>query len=161
VDDKTKKYLIIAGAIVIAVAAFTYGALTPTQQTPPQPSATPPVATTPKSTPPKPTRQQLQQKLTDEMSVISGVLTAAYPKITTDYIISKGQLFDEGEWYGTTLSYRGSDTLNRDTLRVLMQKKNGVWILRTTPPQILLSTQKFPDVPREILQTVNQPVSLP
>lgn len=162
-DTNTKKYLIVAAAIIVAVASFTYGALTAPQQNTPQPTAS--ATVTPKSTPSpkqtKPTRQQLEQKLTVELPVITSVLTHAYPKIATDYTMSKGQLFDEGEWYGTTLNYRGNDTLNRDTLRVLMQKKNGVWMIRTTPPQILLSTEQFPDVPREVLQTINQPVSLP
>ena len=132
-DPRRRRWLTgITGALVLAIASFTYGALTAPQQNTPPPAA----SAVPKSTPaPKPTKQQLEQKLTYELPVIKTVLTEAYPKIATDYTMSNGQLFDEGQWYGTTLSYHGSDTLNRDTLRVLMQKKNGVWVIRTAPPR--------------------------
>lgn len=158
-NDQQKKYLIIIGAILIAVGSFTYGALTAPHATKPQPTTS--TTMKPKAPTPKPTKEQLEQSLTNELPVITGVLTAAYPKITTDYIINKGQLFDDGQWFGVTLSYRGSDTLNRDTLRVLMQKKGGVWVLRTAPPQPLLSAKQLPDVPRDILKAINQPISLP
>jgi hypothetical protein len=71
------------------------------------------------------------------------------------------QLLGDGRWFGATLTYKGSDTANRDTLRVLLEKKDNLWTLRTTPPEPLLSTKKYPDVPKSVLQTINKPVSLP
>lgn len=144
-------FLSIIAALFIAGGALAYGAATPTA-----PQASP-------SSTPQPTlsKSQLEKRLESERSTIIGVLTAAYPKIEGDYTISKGQLFDKGQWYGTTLMYQGKDTLNRDTLRVLLQKKNGIWELRTAPPTIILSAVEYPDVPKSVLETINKPVSLP
>lgn len=104
---------------------------------------------------------ELAKKLTTEQPTITAVLSAAYPKSATDYTMSSAKLYDKGQWFGAILTYKGSDSMNRDTLRVLMQKKNGVWILRTTPPELLLSAKKYPDIPKSILQSINKPVSLP
>lgn len=152
-----KLFLSILAAIFIAGGAFAYGALTAPQNQPtPASTATPtPSAST------KPTASKLKEKLQSELPTIMSVMTAAYPKITTDYTVNTGQLFDEGQWFGTTLTYRGTDSDNRDTLRVLLQKKNGVWVLRTTPPRLILSAKEFPDVPKSILKTINKPISLP
>lgn len=151
-SEKTKKTLIIIASIIIGVGAFTYGALTA------NPQETPASATTPT---PKPAKIDLNKLLDSERATIIGVLTAAYPNIEKNYTVADGKLYEKGEWYGTTLTYHGKDTLNRDTLRILMQKKHGVWVLRTTPPQILLSTVEFTDVPKSVLDSINQPVSLP
>jgi len=151
-SERMKTTLIVIAAVIIGTGAFTYGALTA-----PRPAKSAPVA----STTPQPVKVDLDQLLQTEQPTILGVLTTAYPKISTDYTIDQGKLFDQGEWYGTTLTYRGSDTMNRDTLRVLLQKKQGVWVLRTTPPEPLLSKVEFPEVPKTILDTINKPVSLP
>jgi hypothetical protein len=149
-NKNVKITLITIGAIIVAAGAIAYGALTAPQ--PPKPV----VAQTPSLT-----KTQLDQELQAELPTITSVITGVYPKVASDYTINKGQLFDKGEWYGTTLSYHGSDTLNRDTLRVLLQKKQNVWIMRTTPPVPLLSAELLPDVPKSVLKTINQPVSLP
>ena len=158
-----KTFLIIISVIFVAGASIAYGALTaPQKQSPAVVSSSP--STTPSTSPgtsPKPTSDQLEKMRDTELPTIKSVLTASYPLIATDYTINKGSLFDEGQWYGTTLTYHGKDTMNRDTLRVLMQKKDGIWILLTKPPVLLLSTEAFPNVPKKILQAINQPISLP
>lgn len=150
--NQNTKILLIIAAIIVGVGAFTYGALTAPQaaQQPPSPSSTP----TQK-------KVDLGEQLKKEQKTILGVLTAKYPKIKTEYVINQGKLYDQGQWYGTTLTYRGKDTMNRDTLRVLMQKKDGIWVVRTTPPAPLLSTIEYPDVPKSVLHAINEPISLP
>ena len=149
--------LIVFLSIIVGIGAIAYGAATAPKR---QPVATTPTATkTPTTTPAAKT--DLKAQLQAEQPTITGVILAAYPKIATDYIINPGQLFEEGQWYGTTLTYKGGDTMSRDTLRILMQKKQGVWSLRTTPPEPLLSAKKYPDVPKKILQTINKAISLP
>lgn len=151
-NERTKITLITIVAVMIGIAAFAYGALT----------ATP--ARTDKSPSPTPTsvkKVDLDAQLKSERKTIIGVLTAAYPRIKTDYAIANGKLYEQGQWYGTTLTYHGKDTMNRDTLRVLMEKQHGVWTLLTKPPEPLLSANEFPDVPKSVLQAINQPVSLP
>lgn len=153
-NKNMKVILITVTAIIVGAAAFTYGALTaPNRQsamtTAQQPKQTPDV------------KIDLKKQLEQERTSIIAVLVAAYPKVKTDYAVAQGKLYDKGQWFGTTLTYKGKDDANRDTLRVLMEKKDGKWTLRTTPPQPLLSTVEYPDVPRSILTTINEPVSLP
>ena len=156
-NQNLKIFLIIVACIIIAIASLAYGAMTAPgrhseEKTKPSP--------TPTKTAPL-TKTQLEAKLVEDLPAITAVLTTKYPLIATDYNIEAGKLFDQGQWFGTTLSYKGIDTDNRDTLRVLMQKKDGAWILRTNPPRPLLSQKDFPDVPKDILKKINQPVSLP
>lgn len=149
-NSRMQTPLIVLIAIIIAVGSFAYGALTaPHPQT--KKSSTP--TTAPKI--------QLTQQLATEKLSINGILLGAYPKVSTDYTIVNEQLFDQGQWYGAVLTYKGSDSANRDSLRVLMQKKEGIWIVRTTPPQPILAAQSYPDVPKSILQSINKPIALP
>lgn len=147
--NKPLKIVLIALAFILIVSvSLTYSAvITPDKSVPSQQ--------------PKNTEKQLQEKLVGEIQTITTVLSTIYPKITTDYTLGNTKLYGEGQWFGTTLTYKGIDANNRDTLRVLMQKKDGVWIVRTTPPEPLLSAKKYPDVPRDILIAINKPVSLP
>ena len=157
-NKQLKVMLIVFLSVVVGVGAIAYGAATapkkqsvqsPTQSLAPTPTATPAA------------KIDLKAQLETEQSTITGVILATYPKIATDYTINPGQLFEEGQWYGATLTYKGSDTMNRDTLRILMQKKEGVWLLRTTPPEPLLSAKNYPDVPKKVLQAINKAISLP
>lgn len=150
-NPQLKTFLIIIAVIFVAGASLAYGALTaPTQQ------KTATVSQTPKTE-----KTDLKALMESEFPTINGVLLAAYPKVGTDYIIGNKQLLGDGRWFGATLTYKGSDTANRDTLRVLLEKKDNLWVLRTNPPEPLLSTKKYPDVPKTVLQTINKPVSLP
>jgi hypothetical protein len=104
---------------------------------------------------------ELETLLEKELPVISVVLGAQYPTISQLYIIDRGKLYESGQWYATTLTYNGTDQDNRDTLRVIMQKKDGVWIVRTTPPKPILDQPSYPDVPKSIIQDINKPTTLP
>jgi hypothetical protein len=151
-SDNLKVALIVIAVIVIGGGAFTYGALTA-----PKKATIPTVSIKPSPT----VKVSLNKQLETEQPIIQTILTTKYPKITTDYAINQGKLYGDGNWYGTTLTYKGTDNDNRDTLRVLFQKQKGAWIIRTTPPQPLLSTVEYPDVPKSILQAINKPISLP
>lgn len=105
--------------------------------------------------------QQLATLLPAETLAINQAISLALPRLTDAYVISTGKLYAEGQWYGTTLMYKGSDEANRDTLRLLLQKKDGAWVVRTLPPQPLLNKHDLPDVPKNILQDINQPAPLP
>lgn len=157
-----KTYLIIVASIVVGGAAFSYGAMTaPKKNQPPTQVITQKTESPEPSKSPTPKKLSPEEKMQIELPKIEKILVEKYPKIATDYTINKGQLFEDGKWFGTTLTYKGTDIDNRDTLRVLMEKKDGDWILRTTPPQPILSVKEFPDVPKSILQIINKPISLP
>lgn len=149
--------ILALSAIGILAIVAVVGVLVSAPQ--PAPAPTQPIVTNNEA--PKPTEEELETKLAAELEAIAEALTGAYPDAANLYIINKGNLYDRGQWYGTTLTYRGTDTDNRDTLRVLMEKKDSKWTVRTTPPQPLLSTASYPDVPKAILQNINQPAELP
>ncbi|OGL22519.1 hypothetical protein A2707_04310 [Candidatus Saccharibacteria bacterium RIFCSPHIGHO2_01_FULL_45_15] len=107
------------------------------------------------------TAAELSTLLEVELPAITSVFTQTFPAASELYTIDQGRLYKQGQWYGTTLTYKGSDEANRDTLRVLMQKKDGAWIVRTNPPQLLLSTKDLGDVPVDVIQSLNQPAPLP
>lgn len=159
-----KTYLIVILSIIIGGSAFTYGALTAPKKDQVRQQVAVSQTPTPSSTPEPskiPKKLDLNEQLALEESTILAVLIEKYPKVLTEYTVNKGQLFDKGQWYGTTLTYKGSDIDNRDTLRVLMHKKDDTWILKTTPPRPILSIKDFPDAPKTILQIINKPISLP
>lgn len=150
-NKNIQNLLVILGTIIIGGGAFLYGALTaPQGDSQPMQSSTP----TPSIAPVKKTFEQ-------ERETILAALATKYPDLTKDYTISKGKFYKENTLYGTTLTYKGSDTMNRDTLRLLMQKKDGIWTLRTNPPEPLLSKQSYSDIPVEVLRDINKAVSLP
>jgi len=160
-NKNLKIFLGIIAAIFIAGASLAYGALTAPRTATPSTVQSPPVAETTQTPTPQPTKATPEEQQQRELPAIHAVLAAAYPKSVTDYTLGGGKLYSDSKWFGGYLSYRGTDSMNRDTLRVLFQKKDGVWSLRTTPPQIMLSTQDFPDVPMAVLQSINKAVSLP
>ena len=161
-NNNFKIYLIVIASIFVGGLAFTYGAMTAPKK---EPTGSVQQASKQKVESPKPSEKRKEltpdEQLAAEQAAIDAVLIEKYPKIATDYVINKGQLFEKGKWYGTTLTYKGSDIDNRDTLRVLMEKKDDTWTLLTTPPRPILSAKEFPDIPKSILQTINKPISLP
>lgn len=153
-----QKITIVVFSFIVAIMAFTYGALTApgTNQADNRVQVT-----TPPEAKPDLSDAELSKLLQSEEPAILTVINQKYPNLAAQYSVNKGRLYGDGTWYGTTLNYQGQDTMNRDTLRVLVQKVSGAWIVRTTPPEIILSKAKYPDVPIEILKTINLPISLP
>lgn len=88
----------------------------------------------------------------------TAILTSSYPKINL-YTIDRGEMFERGKWYATTLTYKkiSSNTdnqMNSDTLRVLFEKKDDKWVL-VAKPNILLTTFNSPDVEVDALKKAN------
>lgn len=97
----------------------------------------------------------LAGELVKELDSITAAIQSSNSGIASLYRINNGKLYHHGEWFGTTLSYGGSDSLSRDTLRVVAKKEDGAWKVLTNPPQIMLSTKQFPSIPLSILSKVN------
>lgn len=108
-----------------------------------------------------PSATELAEKLPDEQPAITLALTETYPTLLTSYTINTGKLYHDGSWYGTTLTYYGTDENNRDTLRVLMRKKNDKWEVLSKPPRIILRAADYPDAPKSVVQDINRPAPLP
>jgi hypothetical protein len=99
-------------------------------------------------------KEKLAQIIEEEGPAIFSTLSSKYPNINL-YSVQNGKLYRNGEWYGTTLKYQGVDQYNSDTLRVVLHKENGAWVLKSVPPDIILSKFNHPDVPQDILSDVN------
>lgn len=98
--------------------------------------------------------EKLSTLLNEQLETIKSVLNEKY-KNMTQYVVAKGMLYKKGEWYGTTLQYNGSDEFNYDSLRLVMNKRDGTWVVITDPPSISLSAQSYPTVPIDVLRDVN------
>ena len=96
----------------------------------------------------------LRTQLKAELPTILSVLRNTLPALAS-YQVQEGQLYSRGEWYGTTLVYKGNDIFNSDTLRLVMHQVDGKWLLVTGQPNIGLSKFDYPDVPKAILSSVN------
>lgn len=99
-------------------------------------------------------QSRLSSMLDAEFGAIKTALTQKYKNLSL-YEVQKGKLYQQGEWYGTKLTYKGTDVFNSDTLRVVLHKVNGNWVVATDPPNISLSSILYPDVPIEVLKDVN------
>ena len=97
---------------------------------------------------------RLDELLNIELQRIQNVIKKTYPTVDDLYVISDGKLFHFGDWYGTTLVYRGEYSQNSDALRIILHKKGGVWVI-ATQPDILLTTTAYPSVPFDILSRTN------
>lgn len=153
---QTKNTIILA-IVTISIIAVAIVAGVITQQ-PAQPTTPQPVKQQEK---PLPTKSELESTLLKEQPAIDLAITSAYPQLASLYVVEPGKLYHDGTWYGTTLTYIGSDEMNRDTLRLLMHKKDGTWKVRSMPPSIVLRAADYPDAPKSIIQDLNTPAPLP
>lgn len=151
-SNKTTLLLSICVIIIFAVIGVGFGISTLQEQ----PKKEPVVATEASL----PSKETLRAQLASEQPLIDAALTTAFPNITALYTVERGALYHRGEWYGAILQYKGSDSLNRDTLRIVLQKKASHWQLRTSPPQPLVNKHDLPDAPLEMLDDINRPAPL-
>lgn len=98
------------------------------------------------------TEQELKSMLVSEQALINQTFNSKYSNAAAGYTVQNGQLFRRGEWFGAVLVPAGA---TQDTLRFVMQKRDGKWAIATDPPEIILSSPVYPDIPKEILQAVN------
>ena len=103
----------------------------------------------------------LARLLEREQTAIHHAINQQYPQLHNLYTITHGQLYKDGSIYGATLSYHGPDSDQRDSLRILLTKRNGQWQVRTVPPQPLLSAPLLRDIPADAITAINrsQPIS--
>lgn len=100
------------------------------------------------------TSAYLESLLETEQASITTALYESNPKIEQLYTLNAGTLYKKGEWFGTTLSYKGTETLSRDTLRTILHKKDGVWVV-VAKPAITLPIPSYKDIPASVVKAVN------
>lgn len=153
---KNKTTLVLLGCVILIFAVIGIGFIfsqpkNPTPLPQKQPVTTKEIL---------PSTAQLATKLLEEKPVISVALSTAFPTLEQNYSIEREALYHKGEWYGAILQYKGADTNNRDTLRIVMHKKDSSWTLRTKQPYLLVNKIDIPDAPVEMLDAINKPAPL-
>lgn len=100
------------------------------------------------------TASYLASQLAAQKSTIEKVITAKYPQIPNLYNFSSEALYEKGEWYAAALVYKGSDSLSRDTLRIIAHKVGGSWQV-ASKPQIVISSIDNPGIPMDVINAIN------
>lgn len=76
--------------------------------------------------------------------------------------IDRGKLYGNGEWYGTTIIENQTAEQQRlnysDVYRAVLNKRAGKWFFVGEKPELILSKEKYKDVPIEILIDINKMV---
>lgn len=100
-------------------------------------------------------QDKLSRFLSGQESIIHNVIKSKYSDNIHSYELQTGKLYHFGDWYGTTLKYIGDDYSNSDTLRIVLNKVGGNWVVKTDPPSVSLSKYDFPKIPIDVLVDVN------
>lgn len=91
--------------------------------------------------------------LVNEKDDILNNLNNTYSKIIDNYKISNERLFKRGEWFGATIDKKTNNNFT-DTYKVIFHKVNNKWEM-VRYPEIVLTKYNYPDVPIEILNSLN------
>lgn len=97
----------------------------------------------------------LAQLLPAQQAAITAAIKAANPRILQSYKFGISRLYGSGDWYGTTLTYIGTDKYNTDSLRLVAHREGSTWIVDTNPPQLILTAKAYPKIPHDVLSQVN------
>jgi hypothetical protein len=90
-----------------------------------------------------------------ELPAIKQAIRARYPTVIDSFTISDGEIFKQGQWYGTTLIQNtASADEEGDVYRVVLKKEAGKWSVKTEPT-LVLSAKVYPNIPKDILSSVN------
>lgn len=103
---------------------------------------------------------KLKEKLSAEIPAILAVIKGTFPGVTNTYTVGLGELFENGEWYGTVLSPKLSTETQRlsyvDIYRLVLRKEQDGWKVITLPPELVLSSRKYPNIPKGVLSQTNK-----
>ncbi len=92
------------------------------------------------------------QALLRERGAAKAMLQGRYSLSQRGYVISADGLFGAAEWYGCVLKPQNAA---QDTLRVILQKKNGGWVV-AAKPAITIGAPSHPDIPFDVVRQVNE-----
>jgi len=91
----------------------------------------------------------------EEITAVNQLLKQTFPGTINNFTIENGTLYQKGEWYATILQQNSLPGGQQgDRYRVVLKKVDDTWQI-AAGPEIVLSAQKFPDVPFAILTDIN------
>lgn len=109
----------------------------------------------------EPTKEKLAAILSSETNIILSDLSKQQPLINQlGYSIIKGELFLDGTWYGALVikntALTGQQEGYSDIFRIILHKEKDVWMIKNKYPELVISTVKYPEIPRDVVSQVNQ-----
>lgn len=97
----------------------------------------------------------LDSILESEKAEVQTILNSKYPNIINSYSIKNYQLFKKGDWCGGLLVNNNSSFNNKkDIFRFVAKKTNGVWDI-INYPDLILTSENYPNIPRSVINTIN------
>ncbi len=90
----------------------------------------------------------------NETKAINSILQTAYPKVISKYTFKNLNLYKKGEWGAGYLVQIVDPRQDPDIYRFVVHKVNDKWIV-AAPPQISISKNDYPDIPLDVLYSVN------
>ena len=95
-----------------------------------------------------------------ELPTINVAIRAAFPGQINRFSIEKGKLYDEGQWYTTTLIENPLHPSEEGDVYHLVVKKEGDDWKAVGKPTLVLTQSEFKDVPLTVLKEGNRQNSL-
>jgi hypothetical protein len=99
--------------------------------------------------------QHLASILSADKAILHQVMTEKYPIISSSYTIIDEKLYQHGEWYSARLVQQPEDpSVMPDIYRVILKNQAGQWVI-VVSPRLIISRLDFPNIPKEIISSVN------
>lgn len=95
--------------------------------------------------------KKLTSLLPETLPQVESALFSVYPPSSTSYSVSKAALYQKGGWCGLLIS---SNRPDKDTVRLVYHRSNGIWSL-VAGPNITLGKPSYPGVPGAVLEGVD------
>lgn len=98
----------------------------------------------------------LDSLLTDDLKQqLETIVATKYAPLMNGYVLKSGALFNEGEWYGATLTTIIEPNDRGDVYRVLLHNESNEWKI-VGYPQLYLNKYDYPNVPVSVLEATNK-----
>lgn len=94
--------------------------------------------------------------LSADRSDIISQIQQKYPKTITenDFVVSPGAFFHHGKYFATRIGRVDSGEMVGTNYYIIFQKADSDW-RQITHPELIISSVDYPDIPKDIVQTVN------
>jgi len=99
-------------------------------------------------------KEHLATLIESERSLISKSTNDYQTNISNLYTLDNFTLYHFGDWASVTLKWKGEYSQNSDNQKVILKKESGNWKV-IGEPSILFFYKNYPDIPTDILRSVN------
>lgn len=102
-------------------------------------------------------KEELSKQLDTELNGIKNVITTQYGSIINQFTICRGELLQDGSWYGGVVRDKVASLAdNSNYYYFIMHKKDSGWSLTATPSVVISKySPQVKEVPEKIINQVN------